>query len=107
VTHIYGFPGDGISSTLKALGKAMDRFTFVQARHEEEAAFMACAQSLKHEVGCGPGHICLLPLEDAPIANRVPRPLFREKPALRSAWASGLEELARPPVLWRSKLRGQ
>ena len=45
VSTIYGFPGDGISSTLEALEKAIDRFTFVQARHEEEAAFMACAHS--------------------------------------------------------------
>jgi hypothetical protein len=55
VTHIYGFPGDGISSTLEALGKAMDRFTFVQARHEEEAAFMACA----HAKWTGTPGVCL------------------------------------------------
>ena len=33
VRNIYGFPGDGISSTLEALEKAIDRFTFVQVRH--------------------------------------------------------------------------
>jgi pyruvate dehydrogenase (quinone) len=55
VTHIYGFPGDGISSTLEALSKAMDRFTFVQARHEEEAAFMACA----HAKWTGTPGVCL------------------------------------------------
>ena len=45
IRNIYGFPGDGISSTLEALEKAMDRFVFVQVRHEEEAAFMACAHA--------------------------------------------------------------
>ncbi|MBM9595988.1 thiamine pyrophosphate-requiring protein [Roseitranquillus sediminis] len=55
VRNIYGFPGDGISSTLEALEKAMDRFTFVQARHEEEAAFMACA----HAKWTGEPGVCL------------------------------------------------
>lgn len=55
VRNIYGFPGDGISSTLEALEKAMDRFTFIQARHEEEAAFMACA----HAKWTGEPGVCL------------------------------------------------
>jgi len=55
VRNIYGYPGDGISSTLKALGTAIDRFTFVQARHEEEAAFMACA----HAKWTGEPGVCL------------------------------------------------
>ncbi|MBS1304331.1 thiamine pyrophosphate-requiring protein [Loktanella sp. SALINAS62] len=55
VQNIYGFPGDGISSTLKALGKAIDRFTFVQSRHEEESAFMACA----HAKWTGEPGVCL------------------------------------------------
>ena len=55
VRNIYGFPGDGISSTLEALEGAMERFTFVQARHEEEAAFMACA----HAKWTGEPGVCL------------------------------------------------
>ena len=55
VRTIYGFPGDGISSTLEALEKAIDRFAFVQARHEEEAAFMACA----HAKWTGEPGVCL------------------------------------------------
>ena len=55
VDRIYGFPGDGISSTQEALEKAMDRFFFVQARHEEEAAFMACA----HAKWTGEPGVCL------------------------------------------------
>jgi pyruvate dehydrogenase (quinone) len=55
VRHIYGYPGDGISSTLEALEKVADRLFFVQARHEEEAAFMACA----HAKWTGEPGVCL------------------------------------------------
>ncbi len=55
VTTIFGYPGDGINSTLGALGKAGERFTFVQVRHEEEAAFMACA----HAKWTGEPGVCL------------------------------------------------
>ena len=41
VERLYGYPGDGINGLLGALDRAMDRFGFVQVRHEEEAAFMA------------------------------------------------------------------
>src|SRR5689334_12820123 len=43
VRIIFGFPGDGINGVLRGLEKAGERFKFVQARHEEMAAFMACA----------------------------------------------------------------
>lgn len=43
VHTIFGFPGDGINGVLQGLEKAGDAFQFVQARHEEMAAFMACA----------------------------------------------------------------
>ncbi len=45
IETIYGYPGDGINGILEALGKASDRFRFIQARHEEDAAFMACAHA--------------------------------------------------------------
>ncbi len=38
---IFGYPGDGINGVLRGLEKAGDAFTFIQARHEEMAAFMA------------------------------------------------------------------
>ncbi|AFZ69303.1 thiamine pyrophosphate-requiring protein [Deinococcus peraridilitoris] len=66
VRRIYGFPGDGINGILGALDRAGDQFEFVQARHEEEAAFMACAHAkFTGEVGVclatsGPGAIHLL-----------------------------------------------
>lgn len=66
IRRIFGYPGDGINGLLGALDRARDRFEFVQARHEELAAFMACAHSkYAHEVGVcmatsGPGAIHLL-----------------------------------------------
>src|SRR5688572_2789675 len=66
VRHIYGYPGDGINGLLGALDRAGDRFTFVQSRHEELSAFMACAHAkFTGEVGVclatsGPGAIHLL-----------------------------------------------
>src|SRR4051812_14617346 len=43
VTTVFGYPGDGINGLLGALARTGDRFQFIQARHEEMAAFMACA----------------------------------------------------------------
>jgi pyruvate dehydrogenase (quinone) len=66
VSRIYGYPGDGINGILGALDRAGDRMHFVQARHEEMAAFMACAHAkFTGEVGVclatsGPGAIHLL-----------------------------------------------
>lgn len=67
VRRIYGFPGDGISGLVAALGRDEDDpIEFVQTRHEEEAAFMACAHAKwTGEVGVcmatsGPGAIHLL-----------------------------------------------
>jgi pyruvate dehydrogenase (quinone)/pyruvate oxidase len=42
VRVIFGLPGDGINGIMEALRKRQDRLTFVQTRHEEAAAFMAC-----------------------------------------------------------------
>jgi pyruvate dehydrogenase (quinone) len=48
VTRIYGYSGDGINGVLGALQRAEadgQRIDFVQARHEEMAAFMATAHA--------------------------------------------------------------
>src|SRR3954468_18526559 len=45
VKRLYGYPGDGINGLFGALREAGERFEFVQARHEEMAAFMACAHA--------------------------------------------------------------
>src|SRR5438552_194058 len=43
VEFIFGLPGDGINGIMEALRKKQDRIRFIQVRHEESAAFMACA----------------------------------------------------------------
>ena len=66
VTRLYGYPGDGINGIMGALDRAADRMQFIQVRHEEMAAFMACAHAkFTGEVGVclatsGPGAIHLL-----------------------------------------------
>ncbi len=66
IKRIYGFPGDGINGIIGAIGRAGDKVDYVQVRHEEMAAFMACAHSkFTGEVGVclatsGPGAIHLL-----------------------------------------------
>src|SRR5438105_12372645 len=66
VHRIYGYPGDGINGFLGALDRASGDPGFIQARHEEMAAFMACGHAkFTEEVGVclatsGPGAIHLL-----------------------------------------------
>ncbi len=66
VKRIFGFPGDGINGILGALNRADGEIDFIQVRHEEMAAFMACAHAkFTGEVGVclatsGPGAIHLL-----------------------------------------------
>ncbi|UWU74908.1 thiamine pyrophosphate-requiring protein [Bradyrhizobium huanghuaihaiense] len=43
VRHIFGYPGDGINGVFGATNRAEGKIGFVQARHEEMAAFMATA----------------------------------------------------------------
>jgi pyruvate dehydrogenase (quinone) len=43
VRHIFGYPGDGINGVFGALNRADETIQFIQARHEEMAAFMASA----------------------------------------------------------------
>src|SRR5450759_3732142 len=66
VKRIFGYPGDGINGIMGALGRAPDKIELIQVRHEEMAAFMACAHAkFTGEVGVcmatsGPGAIHLL-----------------------------------------------
>ncbi len=63
---IFGIPGDGINGIMKALRKRSDDIRFVQVRHEEAAAFMACSYAkVTGRMGVclatsGPGGIHLL-----------------------------------------------
>lgn len=45
VRRIYGYPGDGINGVFGALNRANEKIRFIQARHEEMAAFMASADA--------------------------------------------------------------
>ncbi len=67
VERIFGYPGDGINGLLGALHRAGDQGPeFIQVRHEEMAAFMACGHAkFTGKVGVcmatsGPGAIHLL-----------------------------------------------
>jgi thiamine pyrophosphate-dependent acetolactate synthase large subunit-like protein len=42
VDVVFGLPGDGINGLMESLRTRQDRIRFIQARHEESAAFMAC-----------------------------------------------------------------
>jgi pyruvate dehydrogenase (quinone)/pyruvate oxidase len=66
VDVVFGLPGDGINGIMEALRQRKDRIRFIQVRHEEAAAFMACAYAkYTGRLGCclatsGPGGIHLL-----------------------------------------------
>lgn len=66
VTVVFGLPGDGINGIMEALRVRQDKVSFVQVRHEESAAFMACGYAkYTGRIGVclatsGPGAIHLL-----------------------------------------------
>src|SRR5436853_492872 len=66
VDTIFGLPGHGINGIMEALRTRRDRIRFIQVRHEEAAAFMACGYAkFTGRLGCclatsGPGGIHLL-----------------------------------------------
>jgi pyruvate dehydrogenase (quinone) len=76
VKVIFGIPGDGINGVMEALRKRQDKIKFILVRHEESAAFMACAYAkYTGKLGVciatsGPGAIHLLNgLYDAKLDN--------------------------------------
>lgn len=78
VRRIFGYSGDGINGLLAAIRRSRGRLEFVQARHEENAAFMAVGDAkYGGSVGVmlstqGPGAVHLLNgLYDAKL-DRVP-----------------------------------
>jgi pyruvate dehydrogenase (quinone) len=68
IRTIFGIPGDGVNGVMEAIRKAQGqkKLRFIQVRHEEAAAFMACSHAkFTGEIGCclatsGPGGIHLL-----------------------------------------------
>jgi pyruvate dehydrogenase (quinone) len=83
IRRIFGYPGDGINGIIGAIQRAGDAIHYVQVRHEEMAAFMACAHAkFTGEVGVclatsGPGAVHLLnglydaKLDHAPVVAIV------------------------------------
>jgi pyruvate dehydrogenase (quinone)/pyruvate oxidase len=76
VDTIFGLPGDGINGFMEALRTRQDKIRFILVRHEEAAAFMACAYAkYTGKLGAcvatsGPGAIHLLNgLYDAKLDN--------------------------------------
>src|SRR5882762_9190762 len=66
VDIVFGLPGDGINGLMESLRTHQDQIRFIQVRHEESAAFMACAYAKFTErlgvclATSGPGGIHLL-----------------------------------------------
>src|SRR5579884_763174 len=66
VEVIFGLPGDGVDAAFEGLRTHQDKLKFIQVRHEEAAAFAACAYAkFTGRLGCciatsGPGGIHLL-----------------------------------------------
>ena len=66
VDTIFGMPGDGINGVMEAIRSREGQLRFIQVRHEESAALMACAHAKwTGKLGCclattGPGGIHLL-----------------------------------------------
>ncbi len=77
VDTIFGIPGDGINGVFESLRQRQDKIRFVQVRHEEAAAFAACAYAkFTGKLGVclatsGPGGIHLLNgIYDAKLDNQ-------------------------------------
>src|SRR5437764_1732279 len=66
VEVVFGLPGDGINGIMESLRTRQDKIRFIQVRHEEAAAFMACGYAkFTGKLGVclatsGPGGIHLL-----------------------------------------------
>lgn len=66
VEVVFGLPGDGINGIIESLRRKKDEIRFIQVRHEEAAAFMACGYAkYSGKIGVclatsGPGGIHLL-----------------------------------------------
>ena len=100
VDVVFGLPGDGINGIMESLRKRQEEIRFVQVRHEEAAAFMACAYAkYTGKLGVclatsGPGGLHLL--------GRVRR---RAVPAVRGLVRGGLHQRHRRRRRRRDRLR--
>ena len=90
VEFVFGMPGDGINGIMEALRTHQEKVKFIQVRHEEAAAFMACAYAkTTGRLGVclatsGPGAIHLLnglydaKLDSQPVLRSWPGPALFE-----------------------------
>ena len=97
VPRVYGYPGDGINGLMGAFARADDGAApeFVQVRHEEMAAFMACAHAkFTGRLGVcmatsGPGAIHLLNgLYDAKLDHQPVVAIVGQQ--ARPGWAAAI-----------------
>ena len=105
VHRIFGYPGDGINGLLGAFDRASGDPEFIQVRHEEMAAFMACGHAkFTGEVGCcvatsGPGAIHLLNgLYDAKLDHQPVVAIVGQQP--RSALGSQFQQEVKLELLF-------
>lgn len=98
VRRVFGYPGDTINPFVSAIGR-QESIKFIQARHEEMCAFMACAHAkFTGEIGVcaatsGPGAIHLLNgLYDAKMDNQPVLAIVGQPPRL-SLGSSFLQDI--------------
>ncbi len=106
IRRIYGFPGDGINGILGAFHGREEELEFIQTRHEEIAAFAACAHAkVTGEVGVclatsGPGAIHLLNgLYDAKLDHQPVVAIVGQQ--ARMALGSNFQQEVDLPVLFK------
>jgi len=106
VKRAFGYPGDAINPLISALDRKQSLIKFVQARHEEMCAFMACAHAkFTGEVGvciatAGPGAIHLLNgLYDAKLDNQPVLAIVGQQP--RHALGSSFLQDVDLPALFK------
>jgi pyruvate dehydrogenase (quinone) len=106
VQRVFGYPGDGINGLMGAMDRMGGAMQFVQARHEELAAFMACAHAkFTGEVGVcmatsGPGAIHLLNgLYDAKLDHQPVVAIVGQQ--ARSALGGDYQQEVDLPVLFK------
>ncbi len=106
VRRIYGYPGDGINGLMGALHGMEDQIEFIQTRHEEIAAFAACAHAkFTGEVGVcmatsGPGAVHLLNgLYDAKLDHQPVLAIVGQQ--ARSSLGSNYQQEIDLPVLFK------
>ena len=116
VEVVFGLPGDGINGIMEALRRRRDEVRFIQVRHEEAAALMACDYAkFTGKLGVclatsGPGGIHLLnglydaALDGQPVLAITSMAYHDQNPA---DCGRMLEEALEPPLPAKSLLRGE